>query len=50
MWSPAAIEELGSRGRMVGLVSHVRDLAERLPVRFEVAKGPTTATVTRVSA
>ncbi len=46
----AAIEELGSRGRMVGLVSHVRDLAERLPVRFEVAKGPTTATVTRVGA
>lgn len=43
----AAIEELGSRGRMVGVVSHVRDLAERLPVRFEVAKGPTTATVVR---
>ncbi|MPY95923.1 MAG: SMC family ATPase, partial [Acidimicrobiia bacterium] len=46
----AAIEELGSRGRMVGVVSHVRDLAERLPVRYEVAKGPTTATVTRVAA
>jgi exonuclease SbcC len=46
----AAIEELGSQGRMVGLVSHVRDLAERLPVRFEVQKGPTTATVTRVEA
>ncbi|MEA3215205.1 MAG: hypothetical protein QOJ19_1361, partial [Acidimicrobiia bacterium] len=46
----AAIEELGSRGRMVGLVSHVRDLAERLPIRFEVRKGPTTATVERVMA
>jgi exonuclease SbcC len=46
----AAIEELGSQGRMVGLVSHVRDLAERLPIRFEVRKGPTTATVERVSA
>ena len=34
-----AIEELASLGRMVGVVSHVRDLAERLPVRYEVAKG-----------
>jgi len=43
-----ALEELGASGRMVGVVSHVRELAERLPVRFEVAKGPTTSTVTRV--
>jgi exonuclease SbcC len=34
----AAIEELGSRGRMVGIVTHVRDLAERVPVRFDVQK------------
>lgn len=34
----AAIEELGSSGRMVGLITHVRDLAERIPVRFEVRK------------
>ena len=34
----AAIEELGARGRMVGVVTHVRELAERLPVRFEVRK------------
>jgi exonuclease SbcC len=33
---------------MVGVVSHVRELAERLPVRFEVRKDPTTSTVTRV--
>lgn len=45
-----AIEELGSSGRMVGLVTHVRDLAERLPVRFEVTKGPNGATVERVMA
>ena len=32
----AALEELGSRGRVVGIVTHVRDLADRLPVRFEV--------------
>ncbi len=43
-----AIEELGSRGRMVGVITHVRDLAERLPVRFEVRRGPTGSTVERV--
>jgi exonuclease SbcC len=45
-----ALEELGASGRMVGVVSHVRELAERLPVRFEVRKGPSTSTVTRVDA
>lgn len=45
-----ALEELGASGRMVGMVSHVRDLAERLPTRFEVRKGPATSTVTRVDA
>jgi DNA repair protein SbcC/Rad50 len=44
----AALEELGARGRVVGIVTHVRDLAERLPVRFEVRKGPTTSSVVRV--
>ncbi|MCX7619663.1 MAG: SMC family ATPase, partial [Acidimicrobiales bacterium] len=44
----AAIEELGSRGRMVGIVSHVRELAEAIPVRFDVVKGPHTSTVSRV--
>ncbi|MFA9446871.1 AAA family ATPase [Egicoccus sp. AB-alg6-2] len=43
----AAIEELGSRGRMVGIVTHVADLAERLPVRFEVRRGPSGSVVTR---
>jgi DNA repair protein SbcC/Rad50 len=44
----AALEELGARGRVVGIVTHVRDLAERLPVRFEVRKGPRGSSVTRV--
>ena len=37
--SPAAMEDLGAGGRMVGLVSHVPELAERVPVRFEVRRG-----------
>jgi DNA repair protein SbcC/Rad50 len=44
----AALEELGARGRVVGIVTHVHDLAERLPVRFEVRKGPRGSTVRRV--
>ena len=32
------LEELGSRGRTVGLVTHVPDLAERIPVCFQVQK------------
>ncbi len=44
----AAIEELGASGRMVGIVTHIRDLAERMPVRIEVAKGSTSSSVQRV--
>lgn len=43
-----AIEELGARGRMVGLVTHVRDLAERVPVRFEVRKVGGVSTIEKV--
>jgi exonuclease SbcC len=43
-----AIEELGARGRLVGLVTHVRDLAERLPVRFEITREGNASTVARV--
>jgi len=43
-----ALDELGARGRMVGVVTHVRELAERLPVRFEVRKVGGAATVERV--
>jgi DNA repair protein SbcC/Rad50 len=44
----AAIEELGASGRMVVIVTHIRELAERMPVRFEVSKGATTSAVERV--
>ncbi|MGH7553252.1 MAG: SbcC/MukB-like Walker B domain-containing protein, partial [Longimicrobiales bacterium] len=46
----ATIEELGSRGRMVGIVTHVRELAERVPVRFEVRKVDGTSSVQKVIA
>jgi exonuclease SbcC len=44
----SAIEELGAQGRMVGLISHVAELAERVPVRFVVDKVGTGASVERV--
>ena len=46
----ATLETLGGDGRMVGIVTHVRELADRVPVRYEVVKGPRTSTVTRVDA
>ena len=48
--SPRRLETLGGDARMVGIVTHVRDLADRVPVRFEVTKGPRTSSVTRVDA
>ncbi len=45
-----AIEELSASGRLVGIVTHIEALAERMPVRFEVRKGPVTSTVEKVSA
>jgi DNA repair protein SbcC/Rad50 len=39
------IETLCQDGRMVGLITHVRELAERVPVRFRVTKGDRTSTV-----
>ncbi|MPZ73104.1 MAG: SMC family ATPase, partial [Nitriliruptorales bacterium] len=44
----AAIEELGARGRTVGIVTHVRDLADRMPVRYDVQKGSAGSVVERV--
>jgi exonuclease SbcC len=46
----SAIEELGASGRMVGVVSHVPELAERVPTRFEVRRVGDTSTVQRVDA
>lgn len=43
-----ALEELGAQGRMVGIVTHVQELAERLPVRYQVAKVGGAATIARV--
>jgi len=47
----ATLENLAARGdRMVGVVTHVAGLAERIPVRFEVSRDARgTARVTRVS-
>ena len=44
----SAIEELGASGRMVGVVSHVAELAERVPVRFEVTRVGNASSVVRV--
>jgi exonuclease SbcC len=45
----ATLENLAARGdRMVGVVTHVSSLAERIPVRFEVHKDARTARVERV--
>jgi DNA repair protein SbcC/Rad50 len=44
------IEALGSDERMVGIVTHVRSLADRVPVRYEVMKNARTSTVERRTA
>jgi exonuclease SbcC len=45
----ATLEALAAKGdRMVGVVTHVGALAERIPVRFEVRKDARTARVERV--
>lgn len=42
------VSELASRGRMVGVVTHVKELAEQMPVRFEVKVGPSGSTIEKV--
>ena len=42
------IENLGAGDRTVAVVTHVRELAERMPVQYRVTKGPRTAAVDRV--
>jgi len=45
----ATLENLAARGdRMVGVVTHVAALAERIPVRYEVRKDARSAHVERV--
>lgn len=41
------LHELSAGDRTVGIVTHVKELAEQLPVRFVVEKGPAGATVRR---
>jgi exonuclease SbcC len=36
----AAIEKLGGDGRLVGIITHVPELAERLPVKLQIQKSP----------
>lgn len=43
----AVVTELASSGRMVGVVTHVKDLADQIPVRFEVRPSPAGSTVVR---
>lgn len=40
-----AISRLGSDGRLVGVITHVPELAEAMPVRIQVLKGPRGSTV-----
>src|SRR4029079_849260 len=40
-----AIQSLHSKGRMVGIITHVRDLAEMLPRRIEVVKAQGGSTI-----
>ncbi len=43
-----AVEELGATGRFVGVVTHIRELADRMPVRLEVTKTGGSATIERI--
>lgn len=43
------LEELTGRGLMVGIITHVKDLAARAPVRYEVSRQPGGAVVRLVS-
>ena len=46
----ATVENLAARGRMVGIVTHVRELADRVPMQFRVTKDARTSTVEKVIA
>ena len=46
----AVLDDLVGQGRTVGIVTHVKDLSERIAIRYEVTKGPNTATIDKVTA
>jgi exonuclease SbcC len=43
------LEELGAQGRMIGVITHVRELADRLPVRFDLKKEGNVSSITRAA-
>jgi DNA repair protein SbcC/Rad50 len=43
----STLETLAQDDRMVGVITHVAALAERVPVRFHVARDAKTSTVVR---
>jgi exonuclease SbcC len=43
----SAIEQLGGDDRLVGVITHVPELADRLPVRLEVTKSPRGSVIAR---
>lgn len=45
----SVLEELTGRGLMVGVITHVKELAARAPVRYEVTREPRGARVRRVA-
>ena len=45
-----ALEGLRMEGRLVGIVTHVRELAERIGTRIEVRKSPSGSTIELVMA
>ncbi|MDA3038239.1 MAG: SMC family ATPase [Actinomycetota bacterium] len=44
----STIEELSAGGRLIGIVTHIDALAERMPVRYQVSKGPASSSVERI--
>ncbi len=46
----SAIEDLGAKGRIVGVVTHQQSLADKIAVQFRANKGPVTATVEKIVA
>ena len=42
------LENLAQGNRMVGVVTHVAALAERVPIRFEVSRDSRTSTIERI--
>ncbi len=45
----SVLDELASGGRTVGIVTHVQELSERIPIRFQVTKSAETSSVERMA-